>query len=108
MHPLRLNRCISAGSAVAVSCTLGPCACVCCGCGTSSAAMCRIEKNEDGTLTVHYKGKDGQEHSLVTGIVMFGTGRKPNTNKLGIEVLCSFANCLQAQAHRHGSTFCHQ
>jgi glutathione reductase (NADPH) len=45
----------------------------------------KIEKNEDGTLTVHYKGKDGQEHSLVAGIVMFGTGRKPNTNRLGIE-----------------------
>lgn len=49
----------------------------------------RIEKNEDGTLTVYYKGKDGQEHSVVAGIVMFGTGRKPNTDKVGVDVSCS-------------------
>lgn len=47
---------------------------------------CRIQKNEDGTLTVHYMGKDGVEKSLVAGIVMFGTGRKPNTNRLGVDV----------------------
>jgi glutathione reductase (NADPH) len=45
----------------------------------------KIEKNEDGTLTVHYKEKDGSSHSLVAGLVMFGTGRKPNTNRLGME-----------------------
>ena len=48
---------------------------------------CRIEKNSDGTLTVHYKTKDGGEHSLVAGLVMFGTGRKPHTKNMGIEVL---------------------
>lgn len=52
--------------------------------------LCRIEKNEDGTLTVHYKGKDGEEKSLVAGLVMFGTGRKPNTNRLNIEVRSPF------------------
>jgi len=35
---------------------------------------------------VHYMGKDGVEKSLVAGIVMFGTGRKPNTNRLGVDV----------------------
>ena len=62
--------------------------------------MCRIEKNEDGTLTVHYKGKDGQEHSLVAGIVMFGTGRKPNTNRLGIEVSLAVTFASASSPHK--------
>lgn len=51
-----------------------------------STGLCRIEKNEDGTLTVHYNGKDGKEQSIVAGIVMFGTGRKPNTSGVGADV----------------------
>jgi hypothetical protein len=82
------------------SCALLPHVCVCCCCDIAHAAMCRIEKNEDGTLTVHYKGKDGQEHSLVAGIVMFGTGRKPNTNRLGIEVSLSVCQLPLCQHHR--------
>jgi pyruvate/2-oxoglutarate dehydrogenase complex dihydrolipoamide dehydrogenase (E3) component len=70
--------------------------------------MCRIEKNEDGTLTVHYKGKDGQEHSLVAGIVMFGTGRKPNTNRLGIEVRPAGCQLPLRQRHCHHTTRTHQ
>ncbi|MDG5704525.1 hypothetical protein N0Z46_19495, partial [Acinetobacter baumannii] len=67
-----------------------------------ACAECRIEKNEDGTLTVHYKGKDGQEQSLIAGFVMFGTGRKPNTNRLAIEV--SPGRCQPLSAELRSST----
>ena len=46
----------------------------------------RIEKDDDGTLTVHYEEKSGKKGTIQAGIVMFGTGRKPNTGKLNIEV----------------------
>jgi len=52
-----------------------------------SAAMCRIEKLEDGSFEVFYKNKDG-ESSVKAGIVMFGTGRSPNTKNIGLEVSC--------------------
>jgi hypothetical protein len=35
--------------------------------------------------TVHYKSKEG-EASVRVGKVMFGTGRKPNTRGIGLEV----------------------
>lgn len=47
--------------------------------------MNRIEKNEDGSFTVHYKSGE-EESSIKTGLVMFGTGRKPNTRGIGLEV----------------------
>lgn len=46
----------------------------------------RIEKNDDGTLTVHYEEKSGKKGTIQAGVVMFGTGRKPNTGKLNVEV----------------------
>lgn len=51
----------------------------------TEASPTKIEKNEDGTFTVHYKSKDGSESSLVAGLVMFGTGRKPHTKGIGLE-----------------------
>jgi len=45
----------------------------------------KIEKNSDGTLTVHYEEKNGKKGSIDAGLVMFGTGRKPNTDKLNVE-----------------------
>lgn len=47
--------------------------------------MNRIEKNEDGSFTVYYKSGE-EESSIKTGMVMFGTGRKPNTRGIGLEV----------------------
>ncbi|CAL8470802.1 g10344 [Coccomyxa elongata] len=44
----------------------------------------KIEKNEDGSFTVHYKSGE-EESSIKTGLVMFGTGRKPNTRGIGLE-----------------------
>jgi len=52
-----------------------------------NAATCRIEKLEDGSFEVFYKNKDG-ESSVKAGIVMFGTGRSPNTKNIGLEVSC--------------------
>ena len=37
-------------------------------------------------FTVHYKSKDKEERSVRVGKVMFGTGRKPNTRGIGLEV----------------------
>lgn len=45
----------------------------------------KIEKNDDDTLTVHYEQLDGKKGSIIAGIVMFGTGRRPNTDKLNCE-----------------------
>ncbi|CAL5220151.1 g2113 [Coccomyxa viridis] len=44
----------------------------------------RIEKEADGTFKVYYKNSDG-ESSVKAGIVMFGTGRSPNTKNIGLE-----------------------
>lgn len=49
------------------------------------ACIGRIEKNADGTFTVSYKSGD-KEDSVQAGLVMFGTGRKPNTRGIGLEV----------------------
>ena len=52
-----------------------------------NAAMCRMEKLEDGSFEVFYKNTDG-ESSVRAGIVMFGPGRSPNTKDVGVEVSC--------------------
>lgn len=41
----------------------------------------RIEKNEDGTLCVHIKNGD----PIACDVVLFATGRQPNTKGLGLE-----------------------
>lgn len=35
---------------------------------------------------MHYEEKNGKKGSIDAGLVMFGTGRKPNTDKLNVEV----------------------
>ncbi|KAK9829865.1 hypothetical protein WJX72_008342 [[Myrmecia] bisecta] len=46
----------------------------------------KIEKNADSSYTVHYE-QGGKEGSMQAGLVMFGTGRAPNTKGLGLEAL---------------------
>ena len=60
----------------------------------------RITKDEDGMFTVHYKSKDKEESSVRVGKVMFGTGRKPNTRGIGLEVRVSCAACVHLRAAR--------
>jgi glutathione reductase (NADPH) len=43
----------------------------------------KVEKKEDGTLVVHAKGQDPIE----TDCLMFATGRRPNSEGLGLEAL---------------------
>ncbi|MDH7637236.1 glutathione-disulfide reductase [Sphingomonas oryzagri] len=43
----------------------------------------KVEKREDGTLVVHAKGQDPIE----TDCLMFATGRRPNSEGLGLEAL---------------------
>lgn len=45
----------------------------------------RIEKNEEGSFTVHLDHK-GETKTIRAGLVMFGTGRKPNSRDIGLEV----------------------
>jgi len=47
--------------------------------------LCRIEKGEDGQYTVHYEEEGGKAGSCRAGVVMFGTGRHPNTHDIGLE-----------------------
>ena len=54
--------------------------------------MSRIEKEADGSYKVFYKNKDG-ESSVKAGIVMFGTGRSPNTKNIGLEVRSHPRSC---------------
>ena len=54
----------------------------------SCPLLSRITKEEDGMFTVHYKPKGQEESSVRVGKVMFGTGRKPNTKGIGLEVRC--------------------
>lgn len=54
-------------------------------------------KNEDGTLTVTLKHK-GEESTVQAAVVMFGTGRKPNSRNIGLEV-SNTARALYPRAH---------
>ena len=67
-------------------------------------AMNRIEKEADGTYKVYYKNKDG-ESFVKAGIVMFGTGRSPNTRNIGLEVRPHFSQ-LQTLMHQLGLLVC--
>lgn len=48
------------------------------------ASPTKIEKNGDGTYTIHFV-EHGAPASLKAGLVMFGTGRAPNTAGLGLD-----------------------
>ena len=49
----------------------------------------RIEKVGDKQLVVHYE-KDGEKMTMDAGLVLFGTGRKPNTDRLNLDVRPTF------------------
>ena len=61
-----------------------------------SGLLCRIEKGEDGLYTVHYEEEGGKAGSCRAGVVMFGTGRHPNTRDIGLEA------CPAALPHKGG------
>lgn len=44
-----------------------------------------VVKNDDGSLTMTMKDKQGNESSVTTAVVMMATGRSPNTRNLGLE-----------------------
>ena len=67
----------------------------------ASGGACRITKDDDGMFTVHYKSKEG-ESTVRAGKVMFGTGRKPNTKGIGLEVGAFFK---QLENREHLSEF---
>lgn len=46
----------------------------------------RIEKVGEKKFIVHFKTKGGAEQSVECGMVLFGTGRKPNTDRLNLGV----------------------
>lgn len=46
----------------------------------------KIEKNEDGSYTVHLK-RGSEETAIRAALVMFGTGRKPNSRDIGLEAV---------------------
>jgi len=58
--------------------------------------MCRLEKKEDGSIDFFYKGPDGQTKSMNAGLVLFGTGRKPIVQDMGLEVLFFYAQSSPA------------
>ena len=62
----------------------------------SGGGACRISKDDDGMFTVHYESKEGAS-TVRAGKVMFGTGRKPNTKGIGLEV----GGHLAAAPHSH-------
>ena len=45
----------------------------------------RIEKKEDGTLTLHVKRDDKEEAIEGLEVVLMATGRNPNTQNMGLE-----------------------
>ena len=47
--------------------------------------LSRITKDDDGLYTVHYE-EGSKAGSCRAGVVMFGTGRNPNTHDIGLEV----------------------
>lgn len=51
-----------------------------------SIVYARLRKNEDGTITVSYSSPQGKE-SMVAAFAMFATGRIPNVQNLGLEVM---------------------
>lgn len=48
--------------------------------------LCRIEKRDDGKFNVYYETEGEKEKTIVAAVVMFGTGRAPNTKNIGLEV----------------------
>ena len=47
--------------------------------------LARIKKVGEKQFVVHYE-KDGEKLTMECGMVLFGTGRKPNTDRLNLDV----------------------
>lgn len=45
----------------------------------------KLEKKDDGTIDFYYRGTDGEVKSMNCGLVLFGTGRKPIVQNMGLE-----------------------
>ena len=55
--------------------------------------VARVEKVGEKQFIVHFKtGKDA-EQSIECGMVLFGTGRKPNTDSLNLGVRALHIGC---------------
>ena len=59
----------------------------------------RLERKDDGTIEFYYRGLDGQTKSMNCGLVLFGTGRKPIVQNMGLEVGPSPVVILKALAY---------
>ena len=54
----------------------------------------RIVKNEDGSVTLYAKTKDGKEVVETADHVLMATGRKANTRDLGLEEVLTSLRCV--------------
>ena len=54
--------------------------------GKSEQGECRLEQQQDGSVLVHYSNPEGNIKTIKAGLVMFGTGRKPSVDNMGLEV----------------------
>ncbi len=61
----------------------------------SQSTPTRIEKQSDGSLTLHVKKKDGQEEAI-EGLetILMATGRSPNTQNMNLEKVSCVARCF--------------
>ncbi len=62
------------------------------------AAPVRIDKNEDGSLTVFHSDSSSTEASVQCDCVIFATGRTPSTAALNLEVSGSLVSVVCHQA----------
>ena len=68
----------------------------------SQSTPTRIEKKEDGSLSLHIKHSDKEEVIDGLEVVLMATGRNPNTQNIGLEkvqiqaiLLCSWSCCAR-------------
>ena len=61
----------------------------------SQSTPTRIEKQSDGSLTLHVKKKDGQEEAI-EGLetILMATGRSPNTQNMNLDKVSCVARCF--------------
>ena len=66
----------------------------------------KIEKHDDGTLTIHLKKKSGESYTI-GGLdqVLMATGRKPNTAKLGLKEASPSIDTTQHMHFATGTSF---
>ena len=71
----------------------------------SQSTPTRIEKQSDGSLTLHVKKKDGQEEAI-EGLetILMATGRSPNTQNMNLEKVSSVQDALVLDSNLCKST----